>query len=105
MLFYVHKDLSLKSSFSLRTIYTGGGGGGGDGLLFSVAKKQRKTKGKKASKQQLLKGCHQGQSLTVLAVLKHLEIKNGAQKYFSVFHGPSNLKSISAALSLLLLLN
>ena len=76
MLFYVHKDLSLKSSFSLRTIYTGGGGG--DGLLFSVAKKQRKTKGKKASKQQLLKGCHQGQSLTVLAVLKHLEIKNGA---------------------------
>ena len=46
--------------------------------LFSVAKKKRETKGKKErlSKQKLLKGCHQGQDVTVLAILERLEFKN-----------------------------
>ena len=39
-------------------------------------------------KQKLFKGCHQGQNVT-----ECLELK-----YFSVFHGPSPLKSISPAL-------
>ena len=44
----------------------------------------------KKGKKKLLKGCHQGQNVTVSAIV--------TQKYFSVFHGPSTLKSISPAL-------
>ena len=33
------------------------------------------AKGKKVSKQKLLKGCHQGQTDTVLAILERLEFK------------------------------
>ena len=60
------------------------------------------SKGKKEriSKQKLLKGCHQGQNVAVLAILERLEIKNFFLffKYFPVFHVPSTLKSISPAL-------
>ena len=39
-------------------------------------KKKRKTKEERISKQKLLKGCHQGQNVTVLAILERLELKN-----------------------------
>ena len=46
--------------------------------LFCVAKRKNGNKGKKErlSKQKLLKGCHQGQNVTVLAILERLEFKN-----------------------------
>ena len=45
---------------------------------FCVAKRKKGNKGKKErlSKQKLLKGCHQGQNVTVLAILERLEFKN-----------------------------
>ena len=74
--------------------------------FFCVAerKKGKQRKKERASKQKLLKGCHQGQNVTVLAILERLEFKNfpcrpnGGQQYFSVFHGPSTLKFFSSAL-------
>ena len=39
--------------------------------------KQREKK-ERVTKQKLLKGCHQGQNATVLAILEHLEFKNFA---------------------------
>ena len=52
-----------------------------------------------------MKGCHQGQNVTVLANLECLGFKkffllvnHGGRQYFSVFHGPSTLKTISPAL-------
>ena len=46
--------------------------------LFCVAKRKKGNQGKKErfSKQKLLKGCHQGQNITVLAILECLEFKN-----------------------------
>ena len=46
--------------------------------LFCVAKIKKGNKGRKerVSKQKLLKGCHQGQNVTVLAILERLEFKN-----------------------------
>ena len=46
--------------------------------LFCVAKRKRGNKRKKErlSKQNLLKDCHQGQNVTVLAILERLEFKN-----------------------------
>ena len=41
------------------------------------------------SKQNVFKGCYQGQNVTILAILERLEFK-----HLSVFHGPSTLKSI-----------
>ena len=46
--------------------------------LFCVAKRKKGDKGKKEriSKQKLLKGCHQGQNIIVLAILECLEYEN-----------------------------
>ena len=46
--------------------------------LFCAAKRKKGNKGKKEriSKQKLLKSCHQGQNITVLAILERLELKN-----------------------------
>ena len=46
--------------------------------LFCVAKIKKENKGEKerVSKQKLLKSCHQGQNITVLAILERLELKN-----------------------------
>ena len=64
-----------------------------------------RNKKERVSKQKLSKGCHQGQNIIVLAILERLEFENfflsgnhGDQQYFSVFHGPPTLKSISPAL-------
>ena len=47
------------------------------GPLFYEAKRKKGNKGKKGrlSKQKLLKGCHQGQNITALAILECLEFK------------------------------
>ena len=57
---------------------------------FCVAKRKKENKGKKerVSKQRLLKGYHQSQNLTALAIQERLEL----------FYGPSALKSISPTL-------
>ena len=81
--------------------------------LFCVAKIKKGNKGKKGrvSKQKLLKGCHQGQNVTVLAILERLEFKNFSCRLTmvagntSVFHGPSTLKSVSPALKKILLVH
>ena len=69
---------------------------------FLGSKKKKGNQGKKERflKQKLLKGCHQGQNVTVLAILECLEFKNFlvGRQYISVFHGPFTLKSISPAL-------
>ena len=46
--------------------------------LVCVAKRKKGSKGKKekVAKQKLLKGCPQGQNVTVLAILERLEFKN-----------------------------
>ena len=46
--------------------------------FFCKGKRKKGIKGKKerVSKQKLLKGCHQGQNVTVLAILERLEFKN-----------------------------
>ena len=48
------------------------------GHTFLHSKKNRETKGKKEriSREKLLKGCRQGQNVTVLAILECLEFKN-----------------------------
>ena len=55
--------------------------------FFAYQKEKMETNGKKerVSKQKLLKGCHQGQNIIVLAILERLE-------FFSVFHGPLHFK-------------
>ena len=56
---------------------TGGGAGAHDPLpsLFCVTKREKGNKGEKErlSKQKLLKGCHQDQNVTFLAILECLE--------------------------------
>ena len=46
--------------------------------FFCVAKRKKGNKGRteRVSKQKLLKGCYQGQNVTVLAILERLEFKN-----------------------------
>ena len=46
--------------------------------FFCVAKRKKGDKGKKerVSKQKLSKGCHLGQNIIVLAILKRLEFEN-----------------------------
>ena len=46
--------------------------------LFCVAKRKKGDKGKKerVSKEKLLKGCHQGQNIVVLAVIERLHFEN-----------------------------
>ena len=79
---------------------------------FFVAKRKKENKGKKERvwNQKLLKGWHQGQNVTVLAILERLEFKNFScwqamvankifqHGMFSVFHDSWALKSISPAL-------
>ena len=67
--------------------------------LFCIAKKR---KAEEKRKEKLLRGCHQGQNVTVLAILGHLIIQkiffpanHGGRQYFSVFHGPCFLNTIS----------
>ena len=71
------------------------GAGGPWPPLFCLANRKKGNQGEKErfSKQELLKCCHQGQNVAVLAILECLELKN----FSSVFHGPSTLKSISPA--------
>ena len=45
-------------------------------FLRSKKKKGKQRKKERASKQKLLKGCHQGQNVTVLAILERLELKS-----------------------------
>ena len=45
-------------------------------FLQQKEKKEIKVKKEKVSRQKLLKGCHQGQIITVLAVLERLEFKD-----------------------------
>ena len=54
-----------------------GGRGVHDPPRFCVAKRKKGNQGKKErfSKLKLLKGCHQGQNVTVLAILECLEFK------------------------------
>ena len=68
-------------------------GGMGHGLSTFLHSKKKKAKEKR--KEKLLRGCHQGQNVTVLAILEHLIIQkiffpanHGGRQYFSVFHGP-----------------
>ena len=81
--------------------------------LFCVAKREKGDKSKKerVSKQKLLKGCHQGQNITILAILECLEFENlscrstmVASITFQCSMAPPTLKSISPALTSLLLL-
>ena len=80
----------------------------GRGDFFAQQKEKREVRKKeRVSKQKLLQGCHQGQkNVTALAILERLEFKNiycrstmVADRYYSVFHGPCTLKSISPALT------
>ena len=78
------------------------GGRGGHSLrTFFAGNRKKGNKGKKGrvSKQKLLKGCHQDQNVNVLAILERLGFKIFLvdRQYFSVFHSPSTLKSISPA--------
>ena len=85
---------------------TGGWAGGlCHSLTFLRSKKEGNKRNKERdSKQKLLKGCHQGQNITVLAILERLKFKNFSCRppwytiLFSVFYGPFTLKSISPAL-------
>ena len=56
----------------------GGDGGAMAPSFFWVAKRKKGNKGKeeRASKQKLLKGCHQDQNIIVLAILERLEFEN-----------------------------
>ena len=85
---------------------TGGWAGGLCHSLTFLRSKKNGNKGNKerVSKQKLLKGCHQGQNIVVLAILERLKFKNFSCRppwytiLFSVFYGPFTLKSISLAL-------
>ena len=102
----IEKDL-ISASFLYHNVTTGPAiledPGATATPLFCFAKRKRGNKGKKVrlSKQKLLKDCHQGQNVNVLAILERLEFKNssGLPTKVSVFHGPSTLKSISPALN------
>ena len=58
--------------------HQGGRGGIPPPPLFFRSKEKigKKRKKRRVSKQKLLKGCHQGQNVTVLAILERLEFKN-----------------------------
>ena len=87
-------------------------------FLHSKEKKRKQRKKGRVSKQKLLKDCHQGQNVTVLAILERLEFKNFsswptmvADNTFSVlwplhlethFTGPDNAKSFKKFRNILL---
>ena len=54
---------------------TGGAWGTWTPTFLRSKKKKQKLRKKRVSKQQLLKGCCQGQNVTVLAIPEHLEFK------------------------------
>ena len=76
--------------------------------LFCEAKIKKESKGEKkerVAKQKLLKGCHQGQNFTYLAIPELLEFitfsclsNMVADNTVVVFHGSSTSKFISSAL-------
>ena len=77
--------------------------------LFCVAKRKKGDKSKKesVSKQKLLKDCHQGQNIIILAILERLEFENlscrptmVADNIFQCSMAPPTLKSIWPALLL-----
>ena len=51
-------------------------------FLRNKKKKGKQRKKERVSKQRLLKGCHQGQNVTVLAILECLEFKNPFRKRY-----------------------
>ena len=68
-------------------------------------KAKGKQRQKRRNKAETIKGCHQGQNITILAILERLEFKkiflsanNGDRQCISVFHDPSTRRSISPAL-------
>ena len=70
---------------------TGGPGGHAHPhpFFFFVAKKiGKKGKKERVSKQKLLKGYHQGQNVTVLAILERLEFKNFSCRPIFLFSVP-----------------
>ena len=73
---------------------TGRGSEGHGPLLFCVAKRKKGNKGKKrVSKQKLLKDCHQGQNVIVLAILECLEFKKfkDSKFFLSANHGRTKI--------------
>ena len=110
----MHLSFKNYSSIGPGKLWGGGGGWEGHALPFPLTlpppppppppprtflrrKKKKEKKGKKErfSKQKLLKGCHQGQNATVLAILECLEFLSanyGGRQCFSVFHGPSDFE-------------
>ena len=68
--------------------------------LFTAKRKKGKQRKKRVSKQKVLKGFHQGQDVTVLAIPERLEFKKSScRSTMAIFHGPFTLKSISPALN------
>ena len=74
-------------------------------LTFWRSKKiNGKQRQKRRNKAETIKGCHQGQNITVLTILERLEFQKIFLEFhcwltiFSVFHEPSTLKSVSQAL-------
>ena len=56
--------------------------------VANSGKRRNKRKKERVSKYNLLKGCHQGQNVSVLAIPERLEFKNVSLSVSSVFHGP-----------------
>ena len=67
-----------ENAINTRTGDTGEGGGSWPPHFFCVGKRKKRDKAKKErfSKQKVLKGCHQDQSIIVLAILERLEFQN-----------------------------
>ena len=67
----------MKAEVRIQSRQHRGGRGVHDPPPFCLAKRKKGNQGKKErfSKQKLLKGCHQGQNVTVLAILECLEFK------------------------------
>ena len=70
-------------------------------IFLRSKKKKGEQKKERISKQKLLKGCHQGQQVTVLAILERLEFKHFFSQPTTVADNTfycSTLKSFSPAL-------
>ena len=70
-------------------------------IFLRSKKKKAEQKKERISKQKLLKGCHQGQQVTVLAILERLEFKHFFSQPTTVADNTfycSTLKSFSPAL-------
>ena len=86
-------------------------GGPGRAMLppptFLCSKKKKRKQTKRVSKQKVFKGSHQGQNVTVLAILEGLQFKFFSCRPTRLFSvpWPSTLKSISPALNIYLRLS